>query len=120
MWGGGYHGWMWVTMGVVLLLAMYAAGAIDLPRSWLPRLGTRRTEARVNLLDRAYRYALREYGNKGYEFWKDLIGRNPIFIPHPDDGRVEVEISPIWDDVSADRASHRIRVLVSLMQPTPA
>src|SRR6266567_9545854 len=113
MYSSGPHGWMWVLWVLILLFALYADSAIDLPRGWLPRLGARRAEARVKLLDEAYRYALREFGNKGYDFWKTWIRQGPITFPHPDDARVEVQICPTWDDVSEKRARGRIRVLVS-------
>src|SRR5438552_9373301 len=49
------------------------------------------TMPRTRPLDEAYEYALSEYGNKGYAFWKELIGRGPIVISHPTDTRKRME-----------------------------
>ena len=69
-------------------------------------------------LDEAYACALAEYGNKGFEYWKGLMGQGPIIFPHPNDAKKQVEISPIWDPSSEPGAGGPIRVLVSLLHAT--
>jgi hypothetical protein len=130
---GRYEWWRWTPFqhrmqfyilsvdGVValyLLTSTTVGRAFGLAKSHLSELTPPRRKARLRPLDEAYEYALAEYGNKGYEFWKNLIGREPIIFPHPNDARYEVEIIPVWDGVSEQRAGGRIRVLVSVFRAT--
>ncbi len=85
-----------------------------------PVSGTRGTHPvkEMALLEEAYAYALSEYGDKGFEYWKDLMGRSPIIFPHPNDAKKQIEISPIWDPSSEPGVGGPIRVLVSLLHAT--
>jgi hypothetical protein len=65
-------------------------------------------------LNQVFEYVVKEYADKGYEFWKALIGQDPIVTKHPLEGK-QVEISPIWDGASQQQAQGRIRVLVSIL-----
>jgi hypothetical protein len=69
---------------------------------------------RAALLERAFDHVLSEYGGKDYAHWRNLIGKDPITLPHPTEKDVEIEISPIWD-VKPDGL---IRVLVSILHAT--
>ena len=66
------------------------------------------------LNDQAYEYVLKEFGNKGYDFWKQRIASEPIIVPHPNDPSKEVEISARWDSAKEGP----VRVLVSTLHTT--
>ncbi len=68
----------------------------------------------MTLLDEAYEYVLAEYGQKGYEFWRRLIGKDSIIIPHPRDSAKEIEITPRWET----KPNGVILVLVSTLHTT--
>lgn len=68
------------------------------------------------LLKQARDFAVAEYGRRGYLFWKHLIGRDEIRVRHPNNADVEVELLPVWDDVSPGGA---IRVVVSVLELRP-
>jgi hypothetical protein len=69
---------------------------------------------RAALLDEAFDHAVREYGKRDYGYWRDLVDRDPIVIPHPAAEGIEIEISPMWDT----DAGGVIRVLVSILHST--
>jgi hypothetical protein len=62
------------------------------------------------LLDAAYEHAVAEYGKRGYEFWRQLIG-DQINLPHPDDPSKEIEIMPLWQK----KPHEKILVAVSVL-----
>ena len=68
-----------------------------------------------DLLRQAKSQVIREYGPKGYGFWKSLIVNDPILLCNPDDSTIEIEISSLWDRGT----SGAIRVLVSLFEMDP-
>jgi hypothetical protein len=67
-------------------------------------------------LREAFDYVLREYGSKGYLFWKDLTGRDAMVLTHPSDPNLQIEVSAMWDRVKPAGA---IRVMVSTFEPRP-
>jgi hypothetical protein len=67
-------------------------------------------------LKEAFDHVLREYGSKGYLFWKDLIGKDAIVVTHPSDPTLQVEVSAMWDRVKPGGA---IRVMVSTFELQP-
>ena len=69
---------------------------------------------RAGLLDQAFAHVLSEHGTRDYKYWQNLIGKDPLVIPHPSDSEVEIEVSPIWDS----RPGGLIRVLVSILHST--
>jgi hypothetical protein len=73
-----------------------------------------RRARRAALLDEAFDHMVREYGKREYAYWRDLIDKDPLVIPHPAGGGIEIEISPIWDM----EPGGIIRVLVSILHST--
>jgi hypothetical protein len=67
-------------------------------------------------LQEAFDYVLREYGSKGYLFWKDLIGKDAIVLTHPSGPNLQIEVSAMWDRVKPGGA---IRVMVSTFELQP-
>lgn len=67
-------------------------------------------------LRHAKAYVVREYGPRGYAFWRNLITGDPIFLRDPDDSGIEIEISSLWDHGSPVGS---IRVVVSLFEAVP-
>ena len=57
-----------------------------------------------------------EYGARGYAFWKALIGKDEMMLPHPIDPGLEIEVSAMWDAVKPGGA---IRVIVSTFELKP-
>ena len=68
------------------------------------------------LLREAKAFVLREYGSKGYSFWLKLNDEGPLFILHPDEPKIEIEISCFNDPFNSESV---IRVLVSLFEVHP-
>jgi hypothetical protein len=64
----------------------------------------------------AFDYVLKEYGSKGYLFWKDLIAKDAIVLTHPSDPNLQIEVSAMWDRVKPGGA---IRVMVSTFELKP-
>jgi hypothetical protein len=62
------------------------------------------------LLDSAYDFVLAEYGERGYSFWKGLIG-DQINFRYPNDEGKQIEIMPVWDHIPGGK----IRVAVSIL-----
>ncbi|PYV21877.1 MAG: hypothetical protein DMG24_18340 [Acidobacteria bacterium] len=75
--------------------------------------------AAIKLVNEAYTHALSQYGNKGYEFGKELMERSPITVPHPTDATKEVEITAFWYDVSEQREGGPIQIQVCVPYSTP-
>lgn len=69
-----------------------------------------------DLLRQAKSHVLREYGPRGYGFWKNFIVDEPIFLCHPNDSGIEIEISSFWDTVPPRGV---IRVMVSILEMEP-
>jgi hypothetical protein len=69
---------------------------------------------RAALLSEALAHVVEEYRDKSYQYWRDLVRKEPILLPHPNDDTVEIEVSPILD--GGDGPS--VRVLVSILHTT--
>ena len=75
---------------------------------------------RIALLDKAFQHVIEKYGHQRYATWKDLIGNDPIILPHPDEHEVDIEISPQmgllgrWPDPCSGPILHTTRFGVSI------
>jgi hypothetical protein len=67
-------------------------------------------------LKQAREWVLAEYGSRGYDFWKAMIGKDEIMLPHPNDPGLEIGVSSMWDAVKPGGA---IRVIVSTFELKP-
>lgn len=68
------------------------------------------------LLGEAKTFVLREYSSHSYQFWMKLIDDGPLFIPHPHEPEIEIEISCLIGPFNSEEA---IRVLVSIYEVYP-
>jgi hypothetical protein len=88
----------------------------DYLRRALLRWGDAR-KRRTELLASAVDHVAREYGAKGYEFWRGMIKEQIIFA-HPADPSIEIEVQAAWD-AQTEKPDGPIRVFVALQHATP-
>lgn len=70
-----------------------------------------------DLLCEALETVLKEYGSKGYVFWKEGIGHYSMLeLPHPRNNDLVIEVSAMWNEVKPGGA---IRVMVSVQDLKP-
>jgi len=55
----------------------------------------------------AFEFVLTEYGRRGFEFWKEMLGEQMNF-KFPEEEGEQIEVMPLWDK------SKRGRILVTV------